>query len=252
MKIKQRIMKESNPPHAVYELIEIRYTERLDENREPIAPTYPEFEVHECGHGLYSTLAKAEQKMRERIEEFWYNPKDVFGFEIRKVYLDLDDYSSTCHIYLPDGSLLDECLASGDQFYKNIGKHNEFFGRPAEKVRFQKGDLAEQRIGDWVGLVIICETPYSPEEASERTQKYLAKHPSSGYHLDNTDDYYFVYDVCEKGKEDCSCELCYAYDDPHPTQLFPVRFPVSDEIKNYLEKRYQKYLTLVDESNKKL
>jgi len=235
--------KETNTPQTVFELIEIDYEGGYDENDEFITPKYPEFKVHEYRYELFSTLAKAEQGLKKRTEESHYDPKRVFGFKIVENYLNLQSYGIT-RIYLPDGSFLDESLAA--DHWDESGRGDEFFGRPEGKVRFQNGDLAEYHLGDYVNLVIIGNPPISPEEVSEHKQKYLAKHPNSGFNFECMHDYYIALGICD---DTSKCIGEYGWDthiDAFAIQLFPVRFPVSDEIRNNLEKHYQKYRSYIE------
>lgn len=242
--------KETNTPQTVFELTEIRYNNCYDENDEFVAPKYPEFEVHKCKHGLFSTLAKAEQSMKKRIKERHYDSKEIFGFKIDEFYLDMNS-GGIYRIYLPDGSFLDESLVV-DLWDEETGRGEEFFGRPAEKMRFQKGDLAEYLCGDTVSLVIVCEQPLSPEYVSEWKERHKKKFKGESLTIDSGYDIYFAHPFCEK-YDNCLCEkkdVCGNwYCEPFPTSLFPVRFPVSDEIRSTLEKQYQKCQSLAEKKD---
>ncbi|MDR0412931.1 MAG: hypothetical protein LBH61_03910, partial [Dysgonamonadaceae bacterium] len=198
-----------------------------------------EFKVYERRRGVFSTLAKAEQAMKECMETFHYEENETFGFHIEELYVDSMFAIKTTRNYLPDGSLWDECLTSSLE--DEEGRSEEFFGRPAEKVRFQNGDLAEELIyqhgyGYIARLVIVGNPPISPERISKKRQRWKeTKFP--GYPFDYFDDLYYVLLFCEEDHHPYG----YAHNHPFPINLFPVRFPVSDEIKNNLENHYRNY-----------
>jgi len=184
--------------------------------------------------GLYSTLDKAEQGMNEHIQT--HNPTDTFGFKVVESELDVHSFwfTKTIRNYLPDGTFLDECLTSS--YPLEDGMLEEFLGRPAEKVRFKNGDLAEELRGDSVRLVIIGNPPRSPEEISKLKE---TKWKKSGFYDDYSGDSYYALGV---GGEDGFD----THSHPSPTNLFPLRFPVSDEMKNDLEKQYRAYRSHFD------
>ena len=225
-------MKHMKKNKTVFELTEIDYEHCYDENDELIAPKYPEFKVDQGHRGVFSTLAKAEQAMKKWVDSHCDEEKDeILGFHIEELYIDSMVDFKTVRNYLSDGSLWDECLTSS---LEDEEGSDEFFGRPADKVRFQNGDLAvELWCRNIACLVIIGNPPLSPEEISKRRQR--SRFP--GYSLDYSDDCYHVLHFCEEDYHPDS----YPHSHPFPTYLFPVRFPVSDEIRNNLENHYRNY-----------
>ena len=224
--------KETNTLQTVFELTEIKY-ENYDENDELIAPKYPKIKVYKMHGGVFSTLAKAEQAMKEWVDFHCEVKDEILGFQIEELYIDSMSGFKTIRNYLSDGSLWDECLTSS---LEDEEGSEEFFGRPADKVRFQNGDLAEELIGDIARLVIVGNPPFSPEEISKRKQRWK-EHKSPCYPIDYTDDLYYIIYFCEE--DDYSNG--YPHNHSFPTNLFPVRFPVSDEIRNNLENHYRNY-----------
>lgn len=222
--------------NTIFKLTEIEYLEFYDEeNDETFAPQYPNFNVEQSPVGLFSTLAKAEQAIQERIEfkkrnRWKYAP---FGFLIDEFELDEISFLSakSRRNYLSEGSLLDECLISeimGEKF----PDLEEFSGRPADKVRFRNGDLVEVLHRDTVTLNIVCNPPWSPEKANESKKRYT----KAGYddlHFDYSDDCYYTLGVSESDDDDDT------HGHPSPVRMFPLRFPVSDELRNNLEKQYR-------------
>ena len=222
--------KKPNTLQTIFELTEIRYADyETDETGEFIAPKYPEFKVHRWQIGVFSTLAKAEQAMKEFVDSCC--EVEILGFHIDELYIDSIRHFKTIRNYLSDGSLWDECLTSSLE--DDEGCSEEFLGRPADKVRFQNGDLAEELCGNVAHLVMVGNPPLSPEEISKRKQRPRFADRSADY----MDDLYYTLHFCE---EDFHPDG-YRHSHPFPTNLFPVRFPVSDEIRNNLESHYRNY-----------
>jgi hypothetical protein len=211
---------------SVFELSIIEYGHYDEEN--PLQ--YPSFEVSEDMIGMYSTLEKAVQGMKDYIED---GHERLFGFWI--VEYDLDKFcygwKKSDRNYLPDGSLWDECLTSrvpGDE-----GDTEEFFGRPADRLRFHPGDLAEVLYGDTVTLEIVGATSQTPEKLNKLKIRYEER-SGRPYRSEWLDDLYYTMPVSDDETD---------HSHPSPTAMFPVRFPVSDEIRTHLEERYKKYLS---------
>jgi hypothetical protein len=217
---------------SVFELFRIEYgTYGIYDEENP--PKYPEFEVSKSRIGLFSSLAKAEKAMKEHKEK--NKNEQIFGFLIDEYELDTSFYwwVKSQRNYLPDGSLLDECLISAVPIGE--GDLEEFLGRPTEKVHYQNGDLVEELCGDTVRLAIVSNPPSSPEEVSKR--RIRKKWNEHGFHLDFSDDCYYTLGF----SEDVDNEEYDTHNHPSPVQLFPLRFPVSDELRQNLEKQYKRY-----------
>ena len=149
--------KKPNTLQTVFQLAEISYTDS--------APKYPKFEVFSCPVGYFSSLTKAERAMKKWIKGY-DSTEGIFGFMIEEYCLDLlSEYLRTTRNYLPDGSFWDVDFAN-----------EKFFGRPAEKVRFRIGDLAEEHTFDSVSLVMIGNLANSPEEAKEGLERFKNKY----------------------------------------------------------------------------
>ncbi|MCL2074642.1 MAG: hypothetical protein FWH18_12020 [Marinilabiliaceae bacterium] len=211
--------------NSIFKLIEIDY---CDEK-----PQYPEFEVSRIQIGYFSSLANAEQAMKNNIKGNDYSSEnEVFGYIIEEYALDEPSYwhTKSKRSFLPDGSFLDETLVS-DLPDKN-GDFEEFLGRPPEKVRFASGDLVELLRGDTVTLSIVTHMPSSPEEVSEMHQRSKKNH-SSGVHLllDASDDAYRTIEPDDTKDND-------THDHPHGIQLFPLRFSVSAELHKKCAQTY--------------
>ena len=206
-----------------FKLIEIEYC--TDDN-----PQYPEFDVYRTVVGYFSSLEKAEQTMNQQKHIKSKKPEyKFFGFLIEEYALDITGYdrAESRRSYLPDGSLLDETLMSEtliDENYELV----DFSGRPADKVRFKVGDLVEVLYGDTVSLEIVGKLPYTPERVQFMKENVRKKY-NREFYLDFTDDCYYTLD--QDGE----------HSHPEAINLFPVRFEVSEELKEKLVTHYENF-----------
>jgi hypothetical protein len=211
---------------SIFELFRIEYDRwSYDDGN---TPQYPLFEVERSRIGLYLSLSKAEQAIKNFIEEGEkYNWSVPFGFLIDEYELDNATYwwTNSRRNYLPDGSLWDESLISD---ILPDGNPEEFLGRPADRVRFQNGDLVEILRGNTVELGIVGSPPRSPEEVIESNIRCKGL-----LRLDASDDCYYTLSVSENDDDD-------THEHPSPACMFPVRFPVSDELRNNLMAQYER------------
>ena len=211
--------------NSIFKLIKIEY---CDEK-----PQYPEFEVHHSTIGYFSSLANAEQAMKNEIERNGHGRKaPPFGYFIEEYALDEPSYWWTKSIrsFLPDGAFLDETLTS--EMPDKNGDWEEFFGRPPEKVRFASGDLVETLFGDKVTLKIVTHVPISPEEMREMNERSEKKHGAGvRLQLDASDDVYRTIEPDEAEDND-------THDHPSAISLFPLRFPVSAELQKKCAETY--------------
>jgi hypothetical protein len=197
-------------------------------------PEYPKFDVYYDSIGYFSSLEKTEQQLHEIARESEIQKDKFFGFLIEEYPLDdrhFDSYISR-RSYLPDGSLLDECLTSAIE--DNDGCLEEFIGRPENKVRFKIGDLVEVLFNETVTLEIVGNLPPSLDEV-----QYMKKE-SSDFHLDSDDDRYYV--LNQYGR----------HSHPYPIDLFPVRSKVREQLRKKLfSDDYYSYRAFYDNVEKK-
>jgi hypothetical protein len=215
---------------TIFTLIKVEYDfEHDNKTLDPIPVQYPEFEVSKFTMGLFSTLAKAEQTMKAHVEGDKCYIDDVFCYLINEHRLDECSWgwNETSRSYLPDGSLLEECLLS--ELPDDDGGYDEFLGRPSDKIPYKVGELVEVLQGNKVFLSIVGGCPYTPEETDELKKKHI------NYRSDYMDDSYYTFSVCEDDDHD-------THEHPRSTQMFPLRFAVSDELKQNLERQYRKLL----------
>ena len=202
--------------NTIFKLIEIKY---CDEN-----PQYPEFEVYSETIGYFSSLGKAVDKMNRHLRGK-SGARNRFGFFIKEYALDGEWILPTesRRSYLPDGSPCDENLLSetpkDDYTSETFPNSDPFLGRPADKVRFQRGDIVEVLWYDaTVSLEIITHVPLSPEEVNAKREKYGTR-----LALFSEDDCYST--LSHENRSSC----------PEAVYLFPPRFTVSRELRKNLE-----------------
>jgi hypothetical protein len=219
-----------------FELFNIVYTFKGDK-----PPEYPSFDVCVYRIGAFSTLAGAEQGIKDWIDGY-ETPETqdenehvalrhnyIFGFLIEEHLFDVCDggYRRWCNEskrnYLHDGTLLDECLTSALLV-------DPFLGRTPDRVRFNAGDLVEvlHEDNDTVTLEMVVRPPMTPEEVTEYNLKQEDKRVRTS--LTAHSDCYYTFST--NGKKN-------NYSEPEAIHVFPLRFPVSDDIGKQLEARYK-------------
>lgn len=181
--------------------------------------------------GHYSTLARAEKKMMDFVgydKDVEPKYRDTYCYIISEWKIDMccNDFVSI-RTYMPDGSFYEENMAD---------KNRKFWGRPADTIRFKKGDIVEVYDWDMVSLGIIDAVPFTPEEVKvvkERSIKYMIKKQGcseeearkfGGIWLDDSDDTYRLY----TSEDTCHTHVESQY-------VFPVRKKVSDRLKKILQ-----------------
>ena len=201
---------------SIFKLTHITY-------HEDKPPRYPVFKVNRTGQGYFSSLEKAEQKMKETIAgDNYVELQQFFGFQIEEYPLDIDCYYSTKsrRSYLPDGSLWAENLLSEIPDENGL---EAFLGRPVEKIRFKIGDLVEVLRWDTVTLEIVGNLPMTPDEVQRMYERSLKENPDDHFiPLDYCDDSYYTLD--QYGE----------HSHPNTVKMFPVRLKVSKKLKEKL------------------
>ena len=200
---------------SIFKLTLIQY----DEDK----PKYPKFGVFRLPIGYYSSLEKAEEAMKKCITDKHIMDicdRPLFGFIIKEYAFDTPSYwyAKNRKNYLPDGTLLDESPVHEDS------RLEEFLGRQEEKVRFQKGDLVEVLAGDRVTLEIVYEIPWLPEEVHKKKKRSEEEFKDFTFRLDQSDDSYITIS-----------HLPHDHSHPNPVDLFPVRLPVTENLKKKLK-----------------
>ena len=122
---------------------------------------YPDRKVSPLTIGYYSSQEKAIEAIQRYISQFGKIDKDVLGYEIRKFSIDVNDFDYGIPIYvatyLHDGSFNDENFAD---------EQGVFHGRPANKVRFQPGDIVEVIHCGYARLGVVTGVPPTIERCT--------------------------------------------------------------------------------------
>ena len=129
--------------NTIFKLIELDY--RADDN-----PQYPAFDVFSNTTCYFSSLEKAEQAMNLKKQVKSKNPECRFYCFLIKEY-----------------KLDEEWETTSDHTPETIQNSGELLEPPAEKMRFQKGDLVEVLDGDPVTLEIVTDD-YHPLSHDEK------------------------------------------------------------------------------------
>ena len=196
--------------NSIYKLIEIQYRN--------YKPQYPDFKISYETVGYFSSIANAEQAMKNKIGRYRNPP---FGFWIKEQVLDLleGEAMKSKRSYLSDGSLWDVWNALE---LRDVDSWVRFNGRSEDEMRFNSGDIVEivLEYEEVVVLGIALLTPPTIEEAKE-----------DGFPL----DYYYVSPYYVGYNDNGS----YIHYHEAPIDLFPPRFPVSDELQKKLKDAYK-------------
>ena len=170
--------------------------------------------------GYFSSRKKAEKFMKQYIAEF--QDDDTYAFFLTENVVDGVRYTTrlcrkSSYSYTADGSLND---------YSDVATFTPYYGRTADRIHFQVGDIVEMVGYNEVQLCIVAATPRTVEECqkyqelcTERLRKHLHREPTKreiahDYPLDDTDDTYCVLEHYGDG----------AHEHPSPVSLFtPTR-----------------------------
>ena len=189
-------------------------------------PKYPQFDVYKMPIGVFSSLEKAEQAMAKYVKTF--RDSSSFGFMVNELALDKTTYyeAKKRRSYLADGSFLDETLVSEISDDGKNGSLEEFLGRPADKIRFNPGDLVEVLFGDKVTLEIIGQPSAMTTEELRELHRLNDKYGTGRARLDYTDDTYYTLNLNSmRGHSQA-------------VSTFPVRLKVSKKLKEKFDAIY--------------
>lgn len=207
---------------------------------------YPKRKAERVAIGYFSTLAKAEEGLQNFVYTEQIYEKNTprhewdmqhVGYTIYEKPVDLLNTEGLNQIsartYTPDGKLLDEFLTPDD------APVHEFKGRPAEKIRFHKGDIVEVACFSYTELCIVDLVPITPERVAERRERAKKMYPDCWEmfsRLDYSDDCYLVY--------------CLGEGDTHWHPLSCYLFPPSRPVSKNIERQLREKLAEMDELHK--
>lgn len=199
---------------SVFKLSRVEYRS----NRYPIRRVWP------ITIGYFSTQAKAVEAMYRYIAEHGICDEgekypDCIGYIVDKLPIDTEDcnygHSTYTASYKHDGSFNDENLVSEDGVFR---------GRPAERLRFKKGDIVE--VIDYearLGVIVGC--PLSVERC---TQLLTPDEMGRCIYLEKEDDQYTV------GYLDGD----FSHGHIESQYVFTPTKPVSANLRKRLKERY--------------
>lgn len=191
-------------------IYELEVTEFDDEETQ----LYPEFEISIPAHYFFRSLEDAEKYMRDHL----LTPA-VYRFVITQIPVgSLANEHGVQWLYDHTGRLIDRTITRWDA---DGGLDSLFFGRPAEQMRFKRGDIVEVVWDRKVNLAIVAGEPYPLEWFWERYRRH-----GKDYYFDASDEanYYLL-----EGPG-------YMYHDHVNTiSIMKPRRPVPDDIRRYFE-----------------
>ena len=188
---------------------------------------YPQFEIRIEEKRLFHTFAEAEASLQAYIIQQIDEPVDFYCHCITQIPIgESESEIGSQWLYDPYGKLLDYSISC----WTGLAENYHFFGRPADRIRFKKGDIVEVRDSESVHLAIVV----APEASIQHCWEI--------YRRCQEDDYKFSY------PQDPSDDQCIVIDGPgyeyhehvSPLRLMEPRFWVYDtirqEMRGWLEK----------------
>lgn len=195
---------------------------------------YPEFDIWITNSILFLSLDAAESYMHELIEAD-SEPDSFYCHTITQLPVGVEESEHGARwLYGPQGNLVDYSISS----WTGDSKHFHFFGRPAERIRFDKGDIVEVWNEQGVRLMLMVAPEPSVESCWEIYRRCKEISENIG------DKFYYC--------QDPSDDQCIVIDGPgyeyhqhvSPLRIMKPRFPIPDDI----QKEMQGWLNALDKS----
>lgn len=174
--------------------------------------------------GYFSTLAKAEKKIRDYVGNSQHDGDDYtssdYCFIITEWEIDNDDGQNIIsrQTYLKDGSFYDRNYVDRDKVFR---------GRPEDKIRFKHGDIVDVYDNEQLLLSIVDAVPPSVKRVNflrERAVKKGRLKEGEDLWMDYSDDTFMVYDLTGGGHSHVESVF-----------VFPHKKPVSKYMRRQLE-----------------
>lgn len=189
---------------------------------------YPRLSVEESEYVYYRTLTEAEGGIPDMIIR--NRDYDIYSLRIVEIPFDRpisslgQNYSE--RVYDAHGNKIEERLFKSYPFARCDEESSEYYGRPAEKLRFKKGDILESRSG----IGVVCGLPMPLRETPWG---------------DDSDDSYMVWCIDEyadnpieeisEGPDGRYTYPNLCHDHIWTTEAFPPRFQFSPKIRRRIE-----------------
>ena len=171
---------------------------------------YPTRKVDDYPYGLFTTLEKAEEGMRdivakalkekaeaEKEGEKDYDFATTIGYVIREIALNNTDMGwsgISMHTYTRMGEPNDDFVYTTPDDPSGL---LPFYGVPEEKIKFQIGDIVEVVEYGYASLEIVAATPPSTQRYERCKQRWEkdGRLCESGTYWDGTDYCYLTYSL---------------------------------------------------------
>lgn len=196
--------------------------------------SYPEFDLWITNSILFLSLDAAESYMRKLIESD-NKPDSFYCHTITQLPVGAEESEHGARwLYGPQGNLVDYSISS----WTGDSEHYHFFGRPAERIRFKKGDIVEVWDDKGVRLMAMIAPEPSVESCWEIYQN------CKEFSIQENNKFYYC--------QDPSDDQCIVIDGPgyeyhrhvSPLQIMRPRFLIPD----YLRKEMQSWINDLDKS----
>lgn len=194
-------------------------------------PLYPKFElIHESYKLLFHTFEEAETYMHRLIsgdveEHFPVIKENVYCFHITRILLGRPVYENDATwLYDSNGKLLDYQYLPGAEDGREGRSY--YYGRPKERIRFQKGDIVEINGGNEVYLAVVVSTEPDVDWCWRYYNRCMADKEFPYYNLDGSD----FSAIVVTGPD-------YSYHEHvNPLTMMKPRFPIPDDLREYFRK----------------
>lgn len=158
-----------------------RWIYRLDHTMATDGITYPAFDTNTRSY-MFLSLDEAETHMRQNLTKV----EDTYCFLITQLPVGepVDDEGARW-LYDAHGRMVDYSVTTNEA----DPLKSKFYGRPASRVRFKKGDIVEVMARGAVHLAVVA-ADFLPIEWF--WHRYAGLPNSLGYFIDDTDDSYYL------------------------------------------------------------
>lgn len=214
---------------------------------------YPKYKVYEHSTYIFKSVEDAEKVIFSLSEKEDSNIYAFYLYEIpfeRAMFEELNCLS--CRAYDSNGKLVEQTRCSGMWDEKPDEKYSKFRGRPANNVRFKKGDIVEVYDGrDEVQLAVIVSIPVDIEWSWNyriRCIEGMKKDCPEEELTDTVIEKYFRHDM----GDDCYIVIdgpgYYYHSHINSIYVFKPLFPIRSHIRH----RFERYYNSLLEEDKKL
>ncbi len=179
--------------------------------------TYPAFELSTDIY-YFPTHDRAESFIKDKLAGEELKNCMTYCFKIEQIpFGDLQFRTGAAWLYDQAGSLIDYTITT----WEEDSSQSRFFGRPANRARFKKGDIVEVFDGESVKLAIVAADGPCVEWFWMLYQRCIAD--GVDYYADASDDCYYLIDG--------PGYLHHSH--VGPLAMMKPRFPLPDDIRDF-------------------